>query len=426
MYLDQKEVRLLVNVLKLKKGMTQNVISEMIGSSIRSVLNRGSAMCLESYEKLCELAGTVDVKLHIKRKKYIRTHNLKSMRNLAKEIGLKKTGVAGKFLSDNYNGMNVPHKWQCGKCGCIWKTSPNSIMYQETWCKHCSGRESWTYEQMVELAKMRGLEKTGVEGKFLMSKEDYEQQPYPDRSKYEWECGKCGNNWKATANNIKRGSWCRKCQYTKLSREFRTPYCEVLKLAKRIGIIKTGYAGTFLVSKVEYAKVKEPSRYKFKWKCGKCNDIFEMDITHVQRPQWCPSCTEGESEIICRGFFERIFKAKFPKKRPEWLVNPFSGGQMHLDGYSKKLKLAFEFNGPQHYKMYPKYHKKYQDFVKQQERDMFKAALCKENGIMLIIVPYTLDYDEFQAHIIKEYKKLTGKELKNIPKYDWRTFKREN
>lgn len=423
-YLDTKEVQLLVKTLKTNKEMTQEEISKIISSNIASVMNRGSALKYESYQKLCELAKRVNITLIIKKKKYVFNHCVRSMQELAKEIGLKKTGIAGKFLSEEYKGMNILHKWQCGKCGRIWKTSPNSIKYQESWCKKCSKRETWTYDQMVELARTRGIEKTGVMGKFLTSKEDYEKQSYPDKSKYRWQCGKCGHIWKATANNIKRGSWCRKCQYTLLSRIFKKPYQEIMNLAKNVGIIKTGYAGTFLASKEQYEKIRTPSHHKFKWKCGKCENIFEMDIDHVSRPQWCPSCTEGESERICRGFFERIFNAKFPKQRPEWLVNPFSGGQMHLDGYNKKLKLAFEFNGPQHYKMYPKYHKTYHDFTEQQERDMFKASLCKQKGIMLIIVPYTLDYDEFQAHIIKEYKKLTGKELKNIPKYDWKRFRR--
>lgn len=279
---------------------------------------------------------------------------------------------------------------------------------------------------MIQLAEKRGLEKTGVEGKLLTSKKDYESRSHPDMSKYQWKCGKCGHIWEATANNIKRGSWCRTCQYTLLSRKFRTPYSEIGTLAKTMGKIKTGYKGKFLASREEYRKAKEPSHHKFKWKCGKCNNIFEMDITHVRRPQWCPKCTEGESEDICRGFFERIFKGKFSKQRPEWLVNPFSWGQMHLDGYNQKLKLAFEFNGPQHYIFYPKYHRRYQDYVEQQERDRTKSDLCKKNGITLIVVPYTLDYDEFQDYIIEEYRKLTGKEVKTKQKYDWRTFKLEN
>ncbi len=425
-YLNTKQVRVLINRLKCKKEMTQKAISEKIGSSIGSVLARGSALKYESYQKLSELARKVNLTVDITQRKYVYNHSIASLQKLAKEIGLKKTGVAGKFLSKKYRGMNTSHKWQCGRCGKIWNTSPNSIMYQESWCTRCSGRETWTYEQMVELARVGGIEKTGVAGKFLMSKREYEQQTYPDRSKYQWECGKCGHRWESSANNIKRGSWCRECQYTHLSRTLRTPYHEIVKLAEKVGIMKTGYAGVFFASKEEYQKVQTPSHHKFMWQCGKCHEVFEMDITHVSRPQWCPSCTEGESEEVCRGFFEHIFKAKFQKGHPEWLVNPFSGGKMHLDGYNKRLKLAFEFNGPQHYKMYPKYHKKYQDFVKQQERDLFKATLCKEKDINLIVVPYWFDYDEFQEHIIEEYAKLTGNVLKKIPKYDWSKFKRQN
>jgi hypothetical protein len=279
---------------------------------------------------------------------------------------------------------------------------------------------------MRELAEKRGLEKTDVEGRLLTSKKDYESRSHPDMSIYRWKCGKCGHIWEATANNIKAGSWCRECQYLLLSSKFRTPYNEIVDLAKKVGVIKTGYAGKFLCCKEEYKKIHDPSHHKFTWGCGKCKSTFEMDITHIRRPQWCPTCTEGESEQVCRDYFERIFKARFPKKRPEWLVNPFSNGQMHLDGYSKKLKLAFEFNGPQHYVFYPKYHREYKDFVNQQERDKIKAKLCKKNGITLIVVPHTFDYDEFQDFIEEEYEKLTGHKMNTKVKYNWKTFKREN
>lgn len=348
------------------------------------------------------------------------------MEQLARIIGRKKTGMAGKFLSVKYSGMSVSSKWQCGKCGRIWNTSPSAILYRGDWCIRCSGRETWTYMQMVELAKKRGLDKTGVEGQFLTSKAEYEAQTHPDMGRYQWKCGKCDHVWEATANNIKRGSWCRTCQYSLLSRIFRTVYCEIVTLAKKVGVIKTGYEGAFLVSEEKYYDTRHPNTHKFQWECGKCGNIFKMDINHVKRPQWCPKCTEGESEQVCRGFFERIFEIKFPKQRPEWLINPFSEGQMHFDGYNEKVKLAFEFNGPQHYVYYPKYHKKYEDFIKQKERDMIKAELCKKYGIILIVVPHTLGYDEFQDYIIEEYRKLTGKEVKNKVKYNWKRFKREN
>ncbi|MFX1567988.1 MAG: hypothetical protein ACFFCV_06445 [Promethearchaeota archaeon] len=424
--LKPEKVRRIVLLLKTEKGLSQETISKEIEFFIGNVLNKGSSIPEKSFQKFKKLAEEVNASLQVKEIKCRNTYDKHSMEKLAEIVGMEKTGVAGKFISEEFKGLNVSSKWQCGKCGKIWNTSPNAVLYRKQWCLRCQGRETWTYKQMLELAKTRGLEKTGVEGKLLTSKKDYETSKHPDMSKYHWKCGKCGNIWEATARNIKSGSWCRNCQYSLLSRKFRTPYNKILELAKRIGIIKTGYEGEFLSSKEEYLKAHDPSHYKFKWKCGKCENTFEMDITHVRRPQWCPTCTEGEGEQVCRGFFERIFKASFPKERPEWLVNPFSGGQMHLDGYNEKLRLAFEFNGPQHYVLYPKYHRKYKDFVKQQERDKVKMELCKQYNVVLITVPHTLNYEEFQDYIIAEFQKLTGKELDVKQKYDWKKFNEPN
>lgn len=63
--------------------------------------------------------------------------------------------------------------------------------------------------------------------------------------------------------------------------------------------------------------------------------------------------------------------------------------------------------------------------MKQQTRDRIKAELCLKNDIILIVVPHTLNYDEFQDYILEEYNILTGKEIKNEEKYNWRTFKKE-
>ena len=65
-------------------------------------------------------------------------------------------------------------------------------------------------------------------------------------------------------------------------------------------------------------------------------------------------------EEQCRLIFQSIFKRKkFPKVRPTFLRNPKTNRCLELDGYNKKLKLAFEYDGYQHY-IYPnKFHKSY-------------------------------------------------------------------
>jgi hypothetical protein len=76
---------------------------------------------------------------------------------------------------------------------------------------------------------------------------------------------------------------------------------------------------------------------------------------------------------MCRKIFEDLTGKKFVKIRPEWLryKNP-----LELDGYCDELKLAFEYNGKQHYQDVWKF--RTQDI---KERDAFKKTRCAEMGV---------------------------------------------
>ena len=80
------------------------------------------------------------------------------------------------------------------------------------------------------------------------------------------------------------------------------------------------------------------------------NHLFERRPTNLKRGDWCPVCSQGKFEKICRGFFEEIFQNNFPKKRPNWLVNS-RGNQMELDGYNEELGIAY-LAGPEVAKNY--------------------------------------------------------------------------
>ena len=127
-------------------------------------------------------------------------------------------------------------------------------------------------------------------------------------------------------------------------------------------------------------------------------------------------------EEICRSFFELMFKVKFLKVAPEWLRNPISGRKLHLDGYNIKLRLAFEYNGPQHYEFTRPYHKTYQDLNSQRNRDDFKIKQCDSKNVDLIIIPYTVKIDKMQEEIKKQYESKTKKKLPAMPKYDYKRF----
>ena len=78
----------------------------------------------------------------------------------------------------------------------------------------------------------------------------------------------------------------------------------------------------------------------------------------------------------------------FVKIRPDFLKNEKTGSNLELDFFNKELKIAVEYNGKQHYKFIPFFHKKYAKFEKMKESDKIKRKLCQEKGILLIIIPY--------------------------------------
>jgi hypothetical protein len=69
------------------------------------------------------------------------------------------------------------------------------------------------------------------------------------------------------------------------------------------------------------------------------------------------------------------------------------------------LKLACEYNGAQHYKYIPYFHKTKDSFHNQKYRDYMKRDLCNKNGITLIEVPYTVKIEHIENYIIDKLLK---------------------
>lgn len=116
----------------------------------------------------------------------------------------------------------------------------------------------------------------------------------------------------------------------------------------------------------------------------------------------CASCG-FKSEPLCREIFEELLDCSMRKLRPKWL--PWKRGKcLELDGYNEEKKVAFEYQGFQHTKYHPYFHKNGpQDFEEQKERDSFKAKICFEKGIILICVP--CDYSYLDPEAMRKYIK---------------------
>ncbi len=115
--------------------------------------------------------------------------------------------------------------------------------------------------------------------------------------------------------------------------------------------------------------------------------------------------SKGETE--CRRVLQKIFQRPFLKARPDFLNNPVTGNQfnLELDCYDHSLKLAVEYNGQQHYQYNKFFHRNREHFLNQKYRDDMKRRICKEMGITLIEVPYTVKIENIEKYLLNELEK---------------------
>lgn len=112
-----------------------------------------------------------------------------------------------------------------------------------------------------------------------------------------------------------------------------------------------------------------------------------------------PVDRESGGERITRRVFEHLFNRPFVRVRPDFLKNPETNRNLELDGYNEELKIAFEYNGMQHYCFPNGFNKTKKEFDQQLRRDKFKLEKCNEHGIYLITVPYSIPHENILHYV---------------------------
>lgn len=101
----------------------------------------------------------------------------------------------------------------------------------------------------------------------------------------------------------------------------------------------------------------------------------------------------SKGQLECKKSLAKIFpNHTFKTVRPPFLRNPLTKRRLELDFYCPELKLAVEYNGPQHYHFTPFIHSSLEVFNDQCYRDKLKIDLCFKNNITLIVIPYTIPH----------------------------------
>jgi hypothetical protein len=300
------------------------------------------------------------------RQGHLKAYTIDMMHKIAAERG-------GKCLSEVYKNNLTRLRWRC-KHGHEWEAVPGSIVgtknFKGTWCPICVGKlpKDSALQELKNLAVSRG----GM----LLSKR-YQNA----RAHLRWQCAK-GHEWKAVSDAVKRGGWCPVC-----AGSFPLNIGQMRKAAH-------GFGGCCLSKK--YINVDTHLR----WRCSEGHE-WDAKPYHVLTGHWCPICSSGVSERICRALLERITGVQFLKARPKWLKNK-RGGLMELDGYAPSLGLAFEYQGHQHYQLVPFFHTNPEKFRQRQQDDKRKRQLCREHSVTLLEVPHHIPHDKLQEYLSKK------------------------
>lgn len=358
----------------------------------------------------------------LKRRKY----SIKHLQDLAASRG-------GKCNSTEYNGTNYDYEWECEKEH-TWTANFETI--KNHWCGKCANSVKKTIEEVHELAKKMNGKCLATEyenahatmiwqchqGHSFPSSYDRVNQGHwcPDcyeeirgdlrrkntiedaqnlalkhngkclstvyknpTIKMYWECKK-GHPFTMSYGKVREGIWCPPCSYEKTSERMRKyTIGDMHKIAEQNG-------GKCL------SDTYKSNSFVLKWKCSN-GHTFHKAYNHISRGQWCPKCSGNLNESKCRFILETFFDLTFEKRRD------VLGQNLELDGYNPVLKVAFEYQGEQHYEFNRRYHKTKQDFLNQVKRDKEKTKLCMQHGIHLIPVPYWMVTDEEKIEFIADY-----------------------
>ena len=278
----------------------------------------------------------------------------------------------GECLSPAYVNAHTHLLWRC-RSGHAWKATPNAIRNGQ-WCPKCVGQGK-TISDMQKAARSR-------QG-FCLSKK------YAGMFvKLQWQCKK-GHVFETTPNHVvNHASWCPHC-YLETKYLSPTERHTALTEMKELARLKGGWC---------LSNKYTNSQTHLRWRCRNGHE-WQAAPSHIKHSgTWCATCAVGVSERICRAILEKIFGTSFPKKKPSWLVSS-RGTRMELDGYSEKAGIAFEYQGIQHFVKNAHFHSGRVTLRSRQADDRLKAALCKQRGVVLLQIQYTVPHAKLGHHI---------------------------
>ncbi len=215
--------------------------------------------------------------------------------------------LGGAVLSETVSDAWCSVRLSCSN-GHQWETTPNSVLRGHQWCPLCGTktREKLQAIRTQDEGLVRLQEIAASRGGSLLSTTYLKSS-----TKYEFACSE-GHRWKATSNNIQRGSWCRKCYLEKRRSPAPTRSSELGKKSEKPATLpqqsrNNGPARQLATATRQAQQLQSlrglatsrggsllsstytTSSAKYKFECGSGHQ-WEATANNIQQGRWCPEC----------------------------------------------------------------------------------------------------------------------------------------
>ncbi len=321
-------------------------------------------------------------------RKVVPEEQLEIARSLASQKG-------GECLTDQYMGSQSQMTWRCAN-GHEWQGTYSNIVNRGKWCPWCAGNKVDSATQLV-----RAQQVSQSHGGELLTPA-YTGNKVPMR----WRCSE-GHEWNASFGTVVgRGAWCGRCRGSQREAHEQLAKAQEIAASKNGRCLDAGYLS---------------NSEKMLWQCERGHRWRATFYSVVQAGSWCPTCSAGLKERLVRHTLEILFGVPFKKHRPGWLQNPATGRLMELDGLNPELRLAFEYQGQQHYRVVLPFKMDAARLESSQLRDEQKRLLCKEHGIALLEIPYSVESEKLPEWISNAIVSMPESERLTQRMGDWRS-----
>ena len=138
------------------------------------------------------------------------------------------------------------------------------------------------------------------------------------------------------------------------------------------------------------------------WLCQcECGKLCEVSTSHLTSGHNIScGCIDSKCELMIKEILQE-FNVSYNEQKVFSDCLSYKNSPLRFDFYLPDHNICIEYDGEQHFKPV-EYFGGVKRFIEQQKNDSIKDNYCKQNGIKLIRIPYTVKSKEKIKSILKQ------------------------